>query len=147
MKVVLLKDIKGTGKKGEVKEVADGYAKNFLIKNGYAKKANQEALNENNLQKESLAYHKEMEKQQALALGEKMKGIKIILPIKCGENGKTFGSITSKEIAEQLKNQGFDIDKRKIELAEPIKLVGSYDIQIKLHQEVSVKVSLEIVAE
>lgn len=147
MKVVLLKDVKGTGKKGEIKEVADGYAKNFLIKNGFAKKANAEAISENNLQKESVAFHKEMEKQQAVALSEKLKDVKIVLSIKCGENGKTFGSVTSKEIAEQLKSKGYDIDKKKVEFTQPIKTIGIYKIQIKLHPEVSVKINLEVIAQ
>ena len=131
-------------KKGDIKEVADGYAKNFLIKNGFAKVANAGAINENNLKKESQAYHKEMEKQQAIELANKLKNVKIILAIKCGENGKTFGSVTSKEIAEQLKLQDYEIDKRKIELSEPIKTIGEYEITIKLHPEVSTKISLQI---
>lgn len=147
MKVVLLKDVKGTGKKGEIKEVADGYGKNFLIKNGYAVIANASAVNENNRQKEAAAYHKEMEKQEAVKLGEKLKGVTIKIAIKCGENGKTFGSVTSKEIAEALKKEGFEIDKRKIELDGPIKAIGTYRITIRLHSEVSVKINLQIEAE
>lgn len=146
MKVVLLKDVKGTGKKGEIKEVADGYGKNFLIKNGYAVIANASAVNENNRQKEAAAYHKEMERQSAIELGQKLKEKTITLAIKCGENGKTFGSVTSKEIAEALKKEGFDIDKRKIELDGTIKTIGSYRITIKLHSEVSVKINLEVEA-
>lgn len=147
MKVVLLKDVKGTGKKGEIKEVADGYGKNFLIKNGYAVIANASAVNENNRQKEAAAYHKEMEKQEAVKLGEKLKGATIKIAIKCGENGKAFGSITSKEIAENLKAQGLEVDKRKIELSEPIKAIGSYQIFVKLHPEVSTKISVEIIGD
>ena len=147
MKVVLLKDVKGTGKKGEIKEVADGYAKNFLLKNGFAVIANASAVNENNRQKEAVAYHKEMEKQEAVRLGENLKEKKIVLKIKCGENGKTFGSVTAKEIAETLKKEGFDVDKRKIEVREPIKTVGEYQISIKLHSEVVVKINLEVVDE
>ena len=147
MKVVLLKDVKGTGKKGEIKEVSDGYAKNFLLKNGSAKVANASALNENTMKKESDAYHKEMERQSAIELGQKLKEKTITLAIKCGENGKTFGSVTSKEIAEALKKEGFAIDKRKIELDGTIKTIGSYRITIRLHSEVSVKINLEIEAE
>ena len=147
MKVVLLKDVKGTGKKGEIKEVADGYGKNFLIKNGYAVIANASAVNENIRQKEAAAYHKEMEKQEAVKLGEKLKVVTIKIAIKCGENGKAFGSITSKEIAENLKAQGLEVDKRKIELSEPIKAIGSYQILVKLHPEVSTKISVEIIGD
>lgn len=145
MKVVLLADVKGTGKKGEIKEVADGYAKNFLIKTGKARVADKGAISENEMRKASNDYHKEMEKQSAQELGKKMNNIKLVVGIKCGENGKTFGSITSKEISEGLAKLGYEIDKRKIELKEPLKTIGNYQISIKLHPEVTAKIILEIV--
>lgn len=145
MKVVLLADVKGTGKKGEIKEVADGYAKNFLIKTGKARVADKGAISENEMRKASNDYHKEMEKQSAQELGKKMNNIKLVVGIKCGENGKTFGSITSKEISEGLAKLGYEIDKRKIELKEPLKTIGNYQISIKLHPEVTAKINLEIV--
>lgn len=145
MKVVLLADVKGTGKKGEIKEVADGYAKNFLIKTGKARVADKGAISENEMRKASNDYHKEMEKQSAQELGKKMNNIKLVVGIKCGENGKTFGSITSKEISEGLAKLGYEIDKRKIELKEPLKTIGNYQISIKLHPEVTAKIKLEIV--
>lgn len=145
MKVVLLADVKGTGKKGEIKEVADGYAKNFLIKTGKARVADKGAISENEMRKASNDYHKEMEKQSAQELGKKMNNIKLVVGIKCGENGKTFGSITSKEISEELAKLGYEIDKRKIELKEPLKTIGNYQISIKLHPEVTAKINLEIV--
>ena len=147
MKVVLLSDVKGTGKKGEIKEVADGYAKNFLIKTGKAKIASAGAISENKMKKSSSDYHKEMERQSAQELGKKMTDVSLVVKIKCGENGKTFGSITSKEISEALAKLGYEIDKRKIELKEPIKTIGSYQISIKLHPEVSTKINLSIVPE
>ena len=145
MNVVLLADVKGTGKKGEIKEVADGYAKNFLIKTGKARVADKGAISENEMRKASNDYHKEMEKQSAQELGKKMNNIKLVVGIKCGENGKTFGSITSKEISEGLAKLGYEIDKRKIELKEPLKTIGNYQISIKLHPEVTAKINLEIV--
>ena len=145
MKVVLLADVKGTGKKGEIKEVADGYAKNFLIKTGKARVADKGAISENEMRKASNDYHKEMEKQSAQELGKKMNNIKLVVGIKCGENGKTFGSITSKEISEGLAKLGYEFDKRKIELKEPLKTIGNYQISIKLHPEVTAKINLEIV--
>ena len=147
MKVVLLTDVRGTGKKGEIKEVADGYAQNFLIKTGKARKADNGAINENQRKKEASDYHEEMKKQDAIALAEKINGTKITLKIKCGENGKTFGSISSKEIADALAQKGFEVDKRKIELKEPLKIIGSYQISIKLHPEVAAKFELEIQGE
>lgn len=147
MKVVLLTDVRGTGKKGEIREVADGYAQNFLIKTGKAKKADNSAINENQRKKEASDYHEEMKKQDAITLAEKINGIKITLKIKCGENGKTFGSISSKEIADALAEKGFDVDKRKIELKEPLKIIGPHQITIKLHPEVSAKFNIEIEGE
>ena len=147
MKVLLLTDVRGTGKKGEIKEVADGYANNFLIKTGKARRADNGAISENNNKKMANDYHKEMERQQAIALGEKLKGEKVVVSIRCGENGKTFGSISSKEIADSLKTKGYDVDKRKIELKDPIKAIGQYSVSIKLHSEVLVKLAVEIVAQ
>ena len=144
MKVVLLADVKGTGKKGEIKEVADGYAKNFLIKTGKARVADKGAISENEMRKASNDYHKEMEKQSAQELGKKMNNIKLVVGIKCGENGKTFGSITSKEISEGLAKLGYEIDKRKIELKEPLKTIGNYQISIKLHPEVEAQIRVHI---
>lgn len=147
MKVLLLTDVRGTGKKGEIKEVADGYANNFLIKTGKAKKADNSAINENNMKKSANDYHKEMQKQDALNLAQQMKDVKVFAKIKCGENGKTFGSIGVKEISDALKEKGFEIDKRKIDLKDPIKTMGSYQISAKIHPEVSVKFTLEVVGE
>ncbi len=145
MKVLLLVDVKGTGKKGEIKEVSDGYANNFLLKTGKARKADTSALSENKIKKQAEEYHKEMEKQQAEKLAEQIKNKTIIIEIKCGENGKTFGSVTAKEISQKLSDLGFEIDKRKIELKEPIKVAGVYQITIKLHPEVKTELKVEIV--
>lgn len=147
MKVVLLADVKGTGKKGEIKEVSDGFAQNFLIKTGKARKADNSAISENKIKKEANEFHKEMQKQDAMTLAKKINGTKVVVKIKCGENGKTFGSVTSKEIAEALNQKGFDIDKRKIELKEPLKTIGVYDVSAKLHPDVSAKFKIEIVGE
>ena len=124
MKVVLLTDVRGTGKKGEIKEVADGYAQNFLIKTGKARKADNGAISENKRKQEANDYHKEMQKQDALSLASKIKDLTVVVKIKCGENGKTFGSVTTKEIADGLQKLGFNIDKRKIELKEPLKTIS-----------------------
>lgn len=147
MKVVLLADVRGTGKKGEIKEVADGYANNFLIKTGKAKRADSATISENKNRQEANDFHKEMQRQDAVALGEKLKGQRILLKIKCGENGKTFGSISAKEIAEELEKCGYVVDRRKIELPTPIKTIGSYEVIVKLHPTVSVKVKVEVASE
>lgn len=147
MKVVLLKDVKGTGKKGEIKEVADGFAKNFLLKNGSAKIADNTALNENKRMSEASAFHKQQEIAAAKALAAKLEGKTITLPIKCGSNGKTFGSVTNKEIAEGLEKNGISLDKKKIDVKEPIKSTGVYSIVAKIYPEISAKFNVEIVAE
>lgn len=145
MKVVLIKDVKGTGKCGDVKNVADGYAKNFLIKNGLAKPADALNLSENKQQKDSFSYHKEQERLKTVELGKKISGITINMSIKCGENGKIFGSITSKEVSEELKKLGHDIDKKQL-VMPLIKSTGHYIVQAKLHQTVCVNFNLDVKA-
>ena len=137
MKVVFLKDVKGTAKKGEIKEVADGYANNFLIKNGIAKKADNSAINESKGKAIATDYHKEQERQKALELKKILDNKKINLSIKCGENGKVFGSITSKEIAEELAKNGVVLDKKKIDLSEPIKALGVYKISARIYPNIT----------
>ena len=147
MKVVLLKNVKGTGKAGDIVNVADGFGKNFLIKNGFAKLADVSAVNENTQQKISDSFHKEQERLKAVETKQKIDGTKIVLTAQCGETGKIFGSITSKEIAEKFKSLGSDIDKRKIVLNSPIKAIGNSTVEVKLHPTVSAKFTVEVVAE
>ena len=147
MKVVLLKDIKGTGKKGEIKEVADGFPKNFLIKNNFARLADKSALNENALKNEANKYHKQQEFESAKALADKINNKVVTLKIKCGENGKTFGSISSKEIAEEFEKLGIFIDKKKIDLKEAIKSIGNYTLTAKIYPQVNATFMLNVEAE
>ena len=136
MKVILLKDVKGTGKKGEVKEVSDGYARNFLLPKKMAKVADNQAVKELKEQKEY---------EEAVELGDKMKEMNIEIYSKAGEGGRLFGSITAKEIAEQLKKQkGITVDKRKILLNEPIRVLGSRFVEIKIHQKVVTKIRVDV---
>lgn len=144
MKIVLLKDVKGTGKKGEIKEVADGFAKNFLFKNNFARLADNSAVNETKLQKDAANFHKQQELQAAKQLAKEVEGKTIVVKIKCGENGKTFGSITSKEISEELEKINITVDKKKIDLKEPIKAVGSYTVTAKIYPEVSAKFVVDV---
>lgn len=147
MKVVLLKDVRGTGKKGEIKEVADGYAKNFLFKNNLAKLADRSALNENQNQNEAAKFHKAQEIAAAKELAKKIDGKIVNLKIKCGSNGKTFGSITSKEISDELAKLSIQIDKKKIDLKEPIKMTGNYSVVAKVYPEISAKFVVNVEAE
>lgn len=146
MKVVLLADVKGTGKKGEICEVSAGYAQNFLIKTGKAKIADNCAINENKQAKQAKEYHYEQDKQNALNLKKQLDGLTVRVSIKGGENGRTFGSVTSQEIAFALEKQGFRVDKKQIIVNQPIKNEGIYDIDIKLFTQIiaKIKVSVEI---
>lgn len=137
MKVVLQKDVKGSGKAGQIVEVSDGYARNYLFPNHLATIADKGATQNATQQKESTAYHKEQERLAAVELGKAINGQVLSLAVKCGENGKVFGSITSKELAEELGKKGFVLDKRKIELENPIKNTGTYKVSVKLHPQVT----------
>ena len=147
MKVIFLKDVKGSGKKGEMKEVSDGYANNFLLRQGLAKKVDATSLNENRTQKEANDFHKEQERLAALEIKKQIDGKTIALKIKCGENGKTFGSITAKEIADTLAQNNIKLDKKKIDLKDTIKAIGSYSIQAKIYPNISATFTLNVVAE
>ena len=125
MKIILLKDVKNIGKKGDVKDVADGYGKNYLIKNGLAVIANNSNMNDNINKKVAQNYHKEQEYLRAQEKAKQIEGKEITVKIKCGENGKIFGAVTSKEIAEGFNAINLEVDKRKIELKEPIKTIGN----------------------
>lgn len=145
MKVILLKDVKGTGKKGEVKEVSDGYARNFLIKKGVAVEASQTNMKELDEKEKSKERKALIEYEEAVLLGKQMEEINTQIEVKAGEGGRLFGSITSKEIAEQLKKQkNLDIDKRKILMDEPIRTLGSTFVEIKLHQKVTTKIRVDV---
>ncbi len=144
MKIILLQDVKGQGKKGELKEVNDGYARNFLIKKGLAVEATATRINELNQKQQATAYHKEEELKAMRALAKEIDGKTFNLKIKVGQNGKVFGSVTAADISEGLKQAGYDIDKKKIVLDGPIKLVGVYTIALKLAESVSAKINIEV---
>ena len=146
MKVILLKDVKGTGKKGDVVNVADGYAKNFLLKNNFACLANNSNMNDNINKKIAKDYHKEQEYLAAVEKSKLIEGKTVIVDIKCGENGKIFGSVTAKEIAEGFKNLGIEIDKRKIEMKEQIKFAGEYKLKVKLYEGVYANFNVKVIA-
>jgi large subunit ribosomal protein L9 len=144
MKVILLQDVKGTGKKGDVCEVSAGFAQNFLLRTGKAKIADNSALNENRNAKIAKDYHYNQDKLHAEELAKKLNGLTLNLKIKGGESGKIFGSITSAEIAEELKKDGYDVSKKQIVLQSPIKFAGRYSIDIKLFAGVVAKIAVVI---
>ena len=145
MKVILTQDVKGTGKKGQMVEVADGYAQNFLIKRGIAVAASSQAVNEMK-SKEAAKQHKlEVEKQQAMDTAKALEGKKVKISAKLGANGKLFGSVTSKEIAEAVNSQlKITVDKKKITLQSDIKGQGTYNAEIKLYTGISAKITVEV---
>jgi large subunit ribosomal protein L9 len=137
MKVIFLKDVKGKGKKGEVKNVADGYAHNFLIKQGLAAEATQASMSSLDAQKKKEAKVAAEELVEAQELKEALGKITVELTAKAGEGGRLFGSITTKQIAEELqKKHGIKIDKRKMELNDAIRGLGHTKVPVKLHHEV-----------
>ena len=145
MKVILLKDVKGTGKKGEVKEVSDGYARNFLLPKKMAVVADQTNVKELKEQNKSAEIKAQKEYEEAVELGKKMEEMAITIYSKAGDGGRLFGSITSKDIAEQLKKQhSIEVDKRKISLDEPIRVLGSRFVEIKIHQKVTTKIRVDV---
>ena len=146
MKVILLEDVKSLGKKGEIVNVNDGYARNFLIKTGKGVEANNKNLNDLKLQKAKEDKIAQENLDAAKALGEKLKAGKVELSIKTGEGGKAFGSVSSKEIAAAATQQlGLEIDKKKLVLPEPLKTFGTHQVPLKLHKDVTAKLTVKIV--
>lgn len=145
MQVIFLKDVKGSGKKGEIKNVADGYAKNFLIKNGYAKEANKSNLSELKGKNKAIQKEKQAQLEQAQQLKELIEKEDTVVEVyaKASDDGRVFGSITNKQIADVLSKEfNIDIDKRKIEMNAPIKALGYVKIPVKLHSQVSTNVTV-----
>ena len=149
MKVIFLKDVKGTAKKGEMKEVSDGYARNFLLPKGVAKEATASSINDLNQQKTADSQKKEKEEQQAKDLADRLKELSVIMHSKAGDGGKLFGSITSKDIAERLKkDHDIEIDKRKIEIdGGNIKTMGSTQAEVKVYPAVVAKLKIQVTEE
>lgn len=146
MKVILTVDIKGVGKKDEVINANDGYARNFLLPRKLAVEANNQNMSLLQGRKDSASFKKEQEKENAIKIQEKLSKIELRIKVKAGENGKIFGSITSKEIMAELKKQyNIDVDKKKILLKDSIKETGMFNIEIKLYEGIIGKVKINIV--
>ena len=137
MKVIFLEDVKGKGKKGELKEVSEGYARNFLLPKKLAKEATADNLNTFKMQEKAKAAQIAREKAEANENAKKLESILVKIPAKAGSNGKLFGAVTSKEISEALKQHGMNIEKNKIVLSEPIKTYGAFDIKCKFGYEIT----------
>ncbi len=148
MKVILLQDIKGVGKKDQIINANDGYARNYLFPKKLAIEANAGNLGNLKAKQESNQYRKDVQKEEAIKLAEKIKNINLTITVKAGESGKIFGGVTAKEIAENLNNQyKIDIDKKKIILPETIKVLGTFTVDIKLYEGIIGKLKVEIIAD
>ncbi len=145
MKVVLLADVKGQGKKGQVVNVSDGYARNFLFPKNLATPADNKIMNELKGKEEARLRQIELEKQAARDTAEKLKNVSVKIKAQAGADGRIYGSVTSKEIAEQLKAQhAIEIDRRKINLQDPIKAFGTYLPEVKLYPEITGKITVVV---
>lgn len=145
MKVVLLQDVKGSGKKGELVNVSDGYARNFLFPRKLAKEANAQAINEIKNAEDSRRFKIETDTANANKSKEKLEDKIISITGKAGKNGKLFGSVTSKEISAEIKKQfGIDVDKRKVTIDGEIKAFGTYNCEVKLYQGVVAKIKVKV---
>lgn len=143
MKVILKSDVKGTGKKGDIVEVSDGYGKNFLLKKGLAELATATGINEVNQKKAATEFHKAEEIKAMKELAGKLNGQTVSVKIKAGENGKMFGSVTSLNVAQALNEKGFDIDKKKIRM-DTVKTLGTFDAEIRLMENISAKIKVSV---
>lgn len=147
MKVILYEEVKNLGKIGEVVDVSDGYARNFLIPKKFAVEANVKNIRELTHEKKKIEEKAKKIKSAAQQLSEKVSALTLTLLAKAGEEEKLFGSITTMDIAEALKKEGIDIERKKIHLDEPIKRLGSYSIPIKIHPELTTQLNVQVVAE
>ena len=148
MKVILQQDVKGQGKKGQMVEVSDGYGRNFLLPRKLAVEATAENVNTMRMQDKAKAARLAEEKAAAQALAERLKGVQVKIKARAGQGGKLFGSITSKEISEELKKQfDMDVNKSKIVLSDPIKSFGAFEVKCKLGSEVSGVINLLVIEE
>ena len=147
MKVILLQDVKGTGKKDQVLEVSDGFARNYLLPRKLGLEATAVAMNAVSKSKAADAHREEVKKQEAIAMAMLLKGKVIIVKARSGENGRLYGSITAQEIADALEQQHhIAIDKRKLDLAEPIRQLGNTDITVRIYPGVTTPMTVHVVA-
>ncbi len=145
MIVILNRDVKGTGKAGEIVKVSDGYARNLLLPKGYATEATEGNIRSLEKQKALAEQKRAEDKAAAQELAEKLKELTVVIKTKSGEGGRLFGSITSKDIADETKKQtGISLDKKKIQMKAPIKNIGTFEVDIKLYPEVTGKLTVQV---
>ena len=145
MKVILLQDIKGSGKKGEMISVSDGYARNYLLPRNLAKQASAQAVNELKNAEAAKQHRLEMERKSALDMSKQLKDVTIRVYARAGQKGRLFGSVTAKEVAEAIRKQfGFEVDKRKIQLEQDIKSFGTFEAELKLMTGISASIYIMV---
>ena len=144
MKVIFIKDVRGQGKKGEIKEVKDGYANNFLIKKGFAQKLTEESLGCYNRQKEEEKKLDISKRNEASKLKEKLANVELVFKVKTGKDDRVFGSVSQKQIKDSLVDKGYSIDKKDIELDHPISSLGYHDVKINLYKDVYVEIRVKL---
>lgn len=148
MQVILNQDVKGQGKKGQMVKVSDGYARNYLLPRGLAKEATKANINELKGKAESLEYRIQTEKNEAAAIAEKMKEIEVLITAKAGSNGKLFGSVTSKDVADELtKQHHIKLDKKKFVMPDGIKNLGTTEVEVKLYTGITGKLKVVVKGE
>jgi len=145
MEVIFIKDLKNQGKKGQIKNVKDGYAENFLIKNGYAVKKTKENLSKLNHELEKKKQEDENNKKEALLLKEKLSKVTLEFKVKTGEGDKVFGSISIKQIKDELLKEGYKIEKSQIDIPNPIASLGFHNVDINLYPEIIAKIKVHVI--
>ncbi|MBS4913253.1 MAG: 50S ribosomal protein L9 [Veillonella sp.] len=146
MKVILLEDVKKVGKRGEIIEVSEGYGRNVLIKKGQALEGTPANLNNAKQKQASQAHKKQVDNDEAKILASQLAKVQVRIPVKMGEGGRVFGSVTGKDISDALAKQfNVDVDKKKIELKDPIKTLGVHDVVIRVHPEITTTIKVEVV--
>lgn len=144
MKVIMLKDVKGTGRANDVVEVNDGFARNFLIPKGFAQEATAQNLNRSNQQRSLQVHRKNMERAEALELAKKLEGVRVEVTAKAGKDGRLFGSVTAGDIADALKKKRIEVDKKRIELDAPIKQAGETQVSIRVYTDTTAKITVAV---
>ncbi len=147
MKVILTEEIRGLGTRGDVVTVKDGYARNFLLPKNLAREATIGNLKQIEHERRKWALLAQQEKDVAQKAADRVKGVKIQIEKRVGDNGHLFGSVTTNEIADALAEKGIEVDKRRIELAQPIKAAGMHDVEVRLHRDVTAHIQVEVVAQ
>ena len=147
MRVILKEDVEGLGRAGDIVNVKDGYARNFLIPRGLALRATAKNVKALEKQREMILQKVNKERKRYEAFAQKLSELNVVIKKKAGEEGKLFGSVTSRDIAEALEEMGYQLDRKKIELEEPIKSIGKYTVKVKLPYQVEAELAIEVVPE